>query len=88
MLNTREYICIDPDWEAYNAPPRYDTEDDYLDALYCARDIADEKAREAAESTAELFLFDTDEERKALIEEVYKEVYEEEYARLCEERGI
>lgn len=88
MLNIREYVCIDPDWEAYNAPPRYDTEDDYLDALYSAWDIAEEIARERAESMAEYFIFDSEEERDALIEEVYKEVYEEEYARLCEERGI
>lgn len=76
----REYICFDPDWEALHTS-RYDSEDDYFDALYDARDRADAEAREHAEITAELIEFDSDEERDAYIEEEY----EAEYERLCRE---
>ena len=79
-----EYICFDPAWEAYNAPHRYASEDEYFEARYDALDLAEEEAREYAESMAELIEFDSDEERDAYIEEEF----EEEYARLREERGI
>jgi hypothetical protein len=79
-----EYICFDPAWEAYNAPRRYASEDEYFEARYDALDLAEEEAREYAESMAELIEFDSDEERDAYIEEEF----EEEYARLREERGI
>lgn len=79
-----EYICFDPAWEAYNAPRRYASEDEYFEARYDALDLAEEEAREYAESMAELIEFDSDEEREAYIEEEF----EEEYARLREERGI
>lgn len=79
-----EYICFDPAWEAYNAPRRYASEDEYCEARYDALDLAEEEAREYAESMAELIEFDSDEERDAYIEEEF----EEEYARLREERGI
>lgn len=79
-----DYICFDPAWEAYNAPRRYASEDEYFEARYDALDQAEEKAREYAESMAELIEFDSDEERDAYIEEEF----EEEYARLREELGI
>lgn len=79
-----EYICFDPAWEACNDPHRYASEDEYFEARYDALDLAESEAREYAESMAELIEFDSDEERDAYIEEEF----EEEYARLCQERGI
>ena len=79
-----EFLSIDLAWEAYNAPRRYDSEDEYFEDHYEALDQADKDAWEHAESMAELLEFDSDEERDAYI----KEEYAEEYARICEERGI
>ena len=76
-----EYICFDPAWEAYNAPRRYASEDEYFEARYDALDQAEEEAREYAESMAELIEFDSDEERDAYIEEYF----DKEYQRLCRE---
>ena len=59
---------------------RYPTEDDYFDAVAEAHEKADREAMAAAELAADLWLWDSEEEREAYIESEYAAEYE----RLCE----
>lgn len=59
----------------------YPTEDDYFDALADAHETAEREAMRSAESAAELWDFESDEERVAYIEEEFAAEYE----RLCQE---
>ena len=60
---------------------RYATEDDYFDALGDAHEKAERDAMESAEMAADLYEFDTDEEREKYIDEYFAAEYE----RLCRE---
>lgn len=60
---------------------KYRTEDDYFDAVAEAHEKAEREAMAAAELAAELWLWDSDEEREAYIESEF----DAEYTRLCEE---
>ena len=60
---------------------RYATEDDYFDALGDAHEQAERDAMESAEMAADLYEFDTDEEREKYIDEYFAAEYE----RLCRE---
>lgn len=59
---------------------RYPTEDDYFDAVSDAHAQADREAMAYAELSADLWLWDSEEEREAYIEAEYAAEYE----RLCE----
>lgn len=59
----------------------YATEDDYFDALADVHDAAESDARVSAEMAADLYEWDSDEERDAYIEEYFAT----EFDRLCEE---
>ena len=76
-----EYICFDPAWEAYNAPRRYASDDEYFEARCDALELAERDAMESAEMAAGLYEFDSDDERDAYIEEYF----DREYQRLCRE---
>lgn len=60
---------------------RYATEDDYWNALGDAHEQAEREAMESAEMAADLYEFETDEER----EEYVDEYFAAEYERLCRE---
>lgn len=72
-MSVHEYLCFDPDWERINSEPAPRSEDDWWDRYCGALDVAESRARKAAEESAELMDFDSDEEREAYIEEVYKD---------------
>lgn len=59
----------------------YATEDDYWNALGDAHEQAEREAMESAEMAADLYEFETDEER----EEYVDEYFAAEYERLCRE---
>lgn len=81
MLNVREYTCIDPDWETYNAPLRFTSEDDYWNAIGEAHERAEREAMRSAEISAELWEFESDEDRDSYIDKMFSAEYE----RLCRE---
>lgn len=60
---------------------RYLTEDEYFEAVADAHEQADREAMAHAQLAADLWLWDSEEEREAYIEAEY----EAEYERLCEE---
>lgn len=65
----REYVSIDLDWEHYCSPAqRFATEDEWWDHRGELEAEAEAEAREYAESSAELYEFDSDEERDTYIE--------------------
>lgn len=68
-----EYLCFDPDWERLHNDRQPKTEDDWWDQFCDTLDAAESEARKAAEDSAELMEFDSDEEREAYIEEVYED---------------
>jgi len=59
---------------------RYLTEDEYFEAVADAHEQADREAMAYAELAADLWLWDSEEERESYIEAEY----EAEYERLCE----
>lgn len=60
---------------------RYPTEDDYFNALADAQDAAEREAMTSAEDAADLYEWESDEERVAYVEEYFAA----EYDRLCAE---
>lgn len=82
-----EYVCWDPEWEQYN-DPRHGmtparTEDEYWESRYEAEAADEADAMMAAISSADLYEFDTEEEREAYI----LEHFEDRMAELAYEKG-
>lgn len=72
-----EFICFDPAWEALNRDPSPANEDEWWDR-HCEEEAAAEAdAMTYAEEMAELYEFDSDEEREAYIQETYNRKMEE-----------
>lgn len=67
-----EYLCFDPDWERLNAPPTL-SEDEWWDHYCEAQDAAERDAMRAAEDSADLMEFFSEEEREEYIREVYED---------------
>lgn len=67
-----EYSCFDPDWERLNTPPTL-SEDEWWDHFCDTLDAAEREAMRAAEDSADLMEFESEEEREAYIQEVYED---------------
>lgn len=65
-----EYLCFDPDYEGRS---RAMSEDEWWDHYCEAQDAAERDAMRAAEDSADLMAFFTEEEREEYIREVYED---------------
>lgn len=79
-----EYTCWEPAWEDYlHSGSRANTEDEWWDARYEEQAAAEADAMITAISSADLYEFDSEEDRDAYI----LEAYEDRLAELAYEKG-
>lgn len=67
-----EYICFDPYWERYVNDPDPATEEEYWDRYYSDQEAAEQDAMTYAEEMADMYDWDSEEEREDYIREVYE----------------